>query len=381
MRIGPHSEFREQAKPTPGPEALGTATLTAEPAACDPIGWHWRWVSEITRSSLWWPLASPHRWMTEHGPSGGMSPVPIGGAFADTLTSVLAGASSLRRRFLPASSGSLREGPISRPSVCATRQRCRAGSPPADDLIAGVSTGGLAVLLGMIPYGSVSRLDRRGLMVLAAAVLGLAVAYSIVIAWPAANRGGRPALALLLNHVFVGTSVIGFLFAPVAAPPTQGLVEEHSLSPPQTAFDYAYTPTDDDRGVLTIAHDGGDHIPVDRVWIHGEGFAAVEGADQTQAGRWHGETTARPDGQAGVVVEEGDSVGVGVTDGCVKTYDRPYEGREDVNRLAGGVRSRPPPRAPFPRRFRRRARRGTPRRRPRPRPRQWASRRGRAGRA
>lgn len=193
---------------------------------------------------------------------------------------------------------------------------------------AGVSMGGLAVLLGMIPYGGVGRLDRRGLMVLAAAVLGLAVAYSIVIAWPAANRGGRPALALLLNHVFVGTFVIGFLFAPVAAPPTQGLVEEHSLSPPQTAFDHAYTPTDDDQGVLTITHDGGDHIPVDRVWIHGEGFAAVEGADQTQAGRWQGETTARSDGQAGVVVEEGDSVGVGVTDGCVIRVVYMVEGSE-----------------------------------------------------
>lgn len=74
---------------------------------------------------------------------------------------------------------------------------------------------------------------------------------------------------------------------------------------PQASFAFEYEETGDDRGLLTITHDGGDAIPSEELFVRGIGFADVAGADQTSAGPWGGTTS---DG----AVAAGDAVVVGV---------------------------------------------------------------------
>lgn len=125
-----------------------------------------------------------------------------------------------------------------------------------------------------------------------------------------ANALVRPSPATFLNLAVVALFVAGAaLGAGVLAGPTAGLVEDVDLGASTTAWDFEYEPTGDDRGVLTVTHDGGDKAAVDHLYVRGDGFADVAGAKQTGPGPWTGETT-------GDTVVAGDSTTVGVTSDC-----------------------------------------------------------------
>ena len=83
--------------------------------------------------------------------------------------------------------------------------------------------------------------------------------------------------------------------------------EDEAGGPPTVAFGFSYESTGDGVGLLTITHDGGETVPGEAIQIRGSGFAAVEGADQTEPGRWQGST-----GGDGATLVAGDSVAVGV---------------------------------------------------------------------
>jgi hypothetical protein len=82
-------------------------------------------------------------------------------------------------------------------------------------------------------------------------------------------------------------------------------LSQSSTDTPQASFTFEY---DGEAGTVTITHDGGDPVPAGNLQIRGNGFAKREGADQTAAGTWGGETSGE-----GNAVVTGDSVVVGVT--------------------------------------------------------------------
>jgi hypothetical protein len=74
---------------------------------------------------------------------------------------------------------------------------------------------------------------------------------------------------------------------------------------PQVAFAFEYEETGDDVGLLTITHEGGDSVPAATLYLRGEGFATVDGADQTDGGQWQGDTSDEGTVQAGHAVDVG----------------------------------------------------------------------------
>lgn len=76
--------------------------------------------------------------------------------------------------------------------------------------------------------------------------------------------------------------------------------------------------------MLTVTHDGGDVVPVGRLYVEGD-VIDVTGAEQTDAGTWQGEATGRNiDGAASMA--PGDEVSVGVAEDCVVRLVWRYEG-------------------------------------------------------
>jgi hypothetical protein len=125
------------------------------------------------------------------------------------------------------------------------------------------------------------------------------------------SKNSLTAFALLL--VFTTGAVTGSLAAGGAS---GTLVETRDGGVPQTAFAFDYEPTGDDRGVLTIRHDGGDDVAADRLVVQGEGIVDVAGANQTREGSWQGSTSG-VEWRDERVVAQGDAVAVGVERDCV----------------------------------------------------------------
>jgi hypothetical protein len=84
-----------------------------------------------------------------------------------------------------------------------------------------------------------------------------------------------------LTKLVTGLSVQSFFI---------GLGDTDSEVPPTAAFNFDYETVDDSTGKLTIAHDAGDAIPAEELYIRGEGFADISDVDQTESGPWQGET-------------------------------------------------------------------------------------------
>ncbi|PSP47232.1 hypothetical protein BRC75_10480 [Halobacteriales archaeon QH_7_69_31] len=126
--------------------------------------------------------------------------------------------------------------------------------------------------------------------------------------------GRRPPLAVFANIAFVVIFIAGVLLGTLAAGPAGALVEQDEGGIPQAAFETSTYETDDGT-VLVITHDGGDAVPAENLRIDGEGFDDVSGVDRTEPGPWPASEATDRDG--GPVVTPGDSVTVGVTDGCV----------------------------------------------------------------
>jgi len=133
----------------------------------------------------------------------------------------------------------------------------------------------------------------------------------------AAERVGPPnrktQWVFVLNIAVLGVFSAGVLGAQVAAP---GFADRHTAdTQPDVELEFEERTTDDGR-LLVVEHVGGEAAPVDRLDIRGEGFADVEGADQTEPGPWAGEATGRAPRGGGPAVVEGDTVTVGVADDC-----------------------------------------------------------------
>lgn len=114
--------------------------------------------------------------------------------------------------------------------------------------------------------------------------------------------------------------VLAFVIVPALAAPADHVVRQ-GVDVPESDFEFAYEPVDDDWGVLTVTHDGGE--PVDpgslSVGYRGvnESYPDVDDVDQYESGPWAGEASGPPaeDGSNGSVVE-GDSVRVAVRSDC-----------------------------------------------------------------
>ncbi len=153
-----------------------------------------------------------------------------------------------------------------------------------------------------------------GLLRLVAAVAGVAAVLGGGLLFrrvAPATEGTGWVLGLNLAVVFL--FLLGFLGVQVAAP---GFADRHTTDTrPDVELEFGERTTDDGR-IVVVEHAGGEPAPADRLEIDGEGFADVEGADQTGPGPWAGEATGRAPRHDGPAVVEGDTVTVGVTDDC-----------------------------------------------------------------
>lgn len=79
---------------------------------------------------------------------------------------------------------------------------------------------------------------------------------------------------------------------------------------PATLFTTDYRPQGDNRGVLVVAHNGGDQIPKAALEIRGDSFTPVDGTDMQNAGPWAGDASGQIDGEQAVTF--GDAINIGV---------------------------------------------------------------------
>lgn len=139
-------------------------------------------------------------------------------------------------------------------------------------------------------------------------------------------------VSIFLNLGFVVVFLVGTLLGGAVAGDTMaGFVETDSPSPPDLSVEASYTPVEGDqnRGVLTLRHSGGETVQPERLTVEGEGFADVEGADQTEPGRWRGETSH---GDAESMVGPGDVTTIGVQTDCRVILSDHYRGTSTVFR-------------------------------------------------
>jgi len=116
-----------------------------------------------------------------------------------------------------------------------------------------------------------------------------------------------------LNVAVLGLFLLGAIGAQVVAP---GFANRHTTDvQPDVDLAFEERETDDGR-LLVIQHAGGEPAPVSELGIRGEGFADVEGADQTAPGPWAGEASGQAPRRGGPAVVEGDTVTLGVTEDC-----------------------------------------------------------------
>lgn len=78
---------------------------------------------------------------------------------------------------------------------------------------------------------------------------------------------------------------------------------------PQASFSFDYEKAKEDRGTLTITHEGGDTIDQSELYIRGDGFATVPSVDMRTSGQWAGSTSSTQNGEPAVVA--GDRVTIG----------------------------------------------------------------------
>jgi hypothetical protein len=150
-----------------------------------------------------------------------------------------------------------------------------------------------------------------------AAVLVAVIGTALAVVYRRASVADLRRLApAQFAHVAVGILVVvGIGTGAAVGGGLQGsVVDANQLRAPQVAFDGNYTAVDGNRGVVTIRHDGGDRVAVDRLVLTGEGFADVDDAEQVEPGPWQGSVSTGADGAT--VVSSGDTVTVGVEGDC-----------------------------------------------------------------
>lgn len=173
------------------------------------------------------------------------------------------------------------------------------------------------LFIGAVLFGNPANETRLRVL---AAVIFVALGGAF---WVALDRGpevpDEPVPWIVFANLgVVVVFILGTILGPaLAGGVASGFVETDSAMHPSVDFEVNYTPVDGDRnvGILTIRHAGGKAIPPGELSIGGDGFAAVEGVDQTDAGRWQGETSPGQNDD-GPVVAPGDAVEVGMHADC-----------------------------------------------------------------
>lgn len=119
----------------------------------------------------------------------------------------------------------------------------------------------------------------------------------------------------------VAVFVLAFVLAPGAVGSPGDHVARYGVDVPESDFEFEYEAVDDDWGVATVTHAGGEPAdPARLVVAHrevNESYPDVDDVDQYETGSWAGEATGPPvDGGTNVSVVEGDSVRVAVRSDC-----------------------------------------------------------------
>lgn len=174
-----------------------------------------------------------------------------------------------------------------------------------------------------------------GILFLAVVVAVVLVTMSRLDRLPTVVDWKRPAWPIALNLVLVLLFAVGFVgsqpFAVAFA--ADHTAEYGGYAGPRAEFQVDTEPTGNDTMLLTLTHDGGDPLHSDRLYLSGEGFADVAGADQTSPGVWQGTVSGERPRRGGPAVVRGDSVTVGVTRDC--TVVLRYNGTERSTFVAG----------------------------------------------
>lgn len=176
------------------------------------------------------------------------------------------------------------------------------GLPALQFLVLGILRGGTTALWAVVLTGVF--------------VGGLAGVLRVARARGPDDPDERVPVGIFLNLGLVVVFLVGtILGGAVAGDVMDGFVETDSPSRPALSVEASYTPVEGEgnRGLLTLRHSGGKTVPPERITVDGEGFADVEGADQTEPGRWRGETGH---GDGGSAVGPGDVVTIGVQADC-----------------------------------------------------------------
>jgi hypothetical protein len=174
--------------------------------------------------------------------------------------------------------------------------------------------------ISLLVFGLSSVITSGGFAVLAAVVGGLAASALGARSGESFHVAAAPLgicfSLLLVAGLFVGAPVSAAVgdVAFVVGGQNQAIEGAWQSHSPDGTFAYRYEPIGDGPAVLAIRHRGGPSIPADELYIEGDSVVAVDGANQTEAGRWQGSTVP---GANGPTVDTGSAVAVGVTEGCV----------------------------------------------------------------
>lgn len=174
-----------------------------------------------------------------------------------------------------------------------------------------------------------------GILLVAVVVAVVLVALSRLDRLPTVLDWERPAWPVALNLALVLLFAVGFVGS---QPFALGFAADHTdeyggYSGPHAEFEVTEEPTDNGTLILTFTHEGGDPLRSDRLYVRGEGFANVAGADQTSPGVWQGTVSGERPRRGGPAVVRGDSVTIGVTRDC--TVVLRYEGTDRSTFVTG----------------------------------------------
>lgn len=123
------------------------------------------------------------------------------------------------------------------------------------------------------------------------------------------------------TFALVGIFVAAFLLSPVAVGSPTDHVARYGVDVPESEFAFEYEAVDDEWGVVTITHVGGEPADPESLMVGyggvNESYPDDADVDQDASGQWGGQVTGPPvdDGSSGTVVER-DTVQVAVPSDC-----------------------------------------------------------------
>ncbi|WP_178916408.1 hypothetical protein [Natronomonas gomsonensis] len=175
----------------------------------------------------------------------------------------------------------------------------------------------LVILLALesFIFGIVSPVLLLGVVAgITAVSVGIVLSYRF---YTGSNETSPFVRLVALNLVLATVFVVGFLgVTPFGAVFADEYTEQRSGGGPNAEFVAEERSADGNTSVLTLTHDGGDPIFPENLGVRGEGFATVDGVDQTEPGPWQGSVSGERPRRGGAAVVSGDSIEIGVTGDC-----------------------------------------------------------------